>query len=342
MNNITRAALFAAIILSAAACSQTASKSNAAANTADVTPSVSVASVEKRSVEQFSSYSSTVEAYAVNNIAPQSASRIRKINVEVGDYVNKGQVLAEMDRLSLDQARLQLVNDSTELGRLRTLYAEGGVAKSDLEAAELAYNVRLSSYRNLEENTILRAPISGYVTARNYDRNDLYSMSQPLFVVQQVLPVKLLVGVSESEYTKVKKGDNVNITLDAIPGRTFTGKVERLYPTIDAATHTFRVEVVVPNSDRVLRPGMYAKVLITFGTNDNVVIPDQAVVRMEGTGQKYVYTLNADQTVSFVPVTLGRHMGSEYEVTSGLSGGEQVVVKGQTTLKDGVTVQVIR
>ena len=169
----------------------------------------------------------------------------------------------------------------------------------------------------------------------------MFSMGSPLFVIHQVVPVKLLIGISESEYTKVKKGDKVQITVDAIPGSVFTGKVERLYPIVDSATHTFKVEVTIPNKDKVLLPGMYARATVNFGDVRNVVVPDQAVVRMEGTGQRFVYVLNANNTVSLVPVTPGRHIGSEYEIVDGLADGAKVVVKGQSTLKDGVSVNVL-
>ena len=308
---------------------------------ADVTPSVEVISATSRDVDQESTYSSTVEAYATNNIMPQTGARIRKINVEVGDYVTKGQVLAEMDRLQLEQLELQIQNDEIEYARLKGLFEEGGVSQSDFEAAELGYKVRKTNYQNLLENTILRSPINGYVTARNFDVGDMFAMSAPLFTVQQVVPVKLLVGISENEYTKVKKGDVVTLSVDALPGRTFTGKVNRLYPTINAATHTFNAEVLVQNADRALRPGMFARVKVTFGTNHNVVLPDQCIVKQEGTGQKFVYLLNNDNTVSYVPVTLGRHIGTEYEVIDGVREGDTVVRKGQATLKDGVKVIVL-
>ena len=308
---------------------------------ANVTPSVEVVHATTRDVAQESTYSSTVEAYATNNIMPQAGARIRKINVEVGDYVVKGQVLAEMDRFQLEQLELQIQNDEVEYARLKGLYEEGGVSQSDFEAAELGYKVRKTNYQNLLENTILRSPINGYVTARNFDKGDMFSMSAPLFTVQQVVPVKLLVGISESEYTKVKKGDVVSLSVDALPGRDFTGKVNRLYPTINAATHTFNAEVIVQNADRALRPGMFARVKVTFGTNHRVVLPDQCIVKQEGTGQKFVYLLNTDDTVSYVPVTLGRHIGTEYEVVEGVTEGDLVVRKGQATLKDGVKVIVL-
>ena len=308
---------------------------------ADVTPSVEVVSASSRDVPQESTYSSSVEAYATNNIMPQSGARIRKINVEVGDYVVKGQVLAEMDRFQLEQLELQIQNDEIEYARLKGLFEEGGVSQSDFETAELGYKVRKTNYQNLLENTILRSPITGFVTARNFDVGDMFSMGSPLFTVQQVVPVKLLVGISENEYTKVKKGDVVSITVDALPGRSFSGKVSRLYPTINAATHTFNAEVVVQNADRALRPGMFARVTVNFGTNHHIVLPDRCIVKQEGTGQKFVYLLQPDETVSYVPVTLGRHMGAEYEVVDGVKEGDTVVSKGHATLKDGVKVVVL-
>ena len=307
----------------------------------NTTPSVEVVVASARDVAQESSYASTVEAFATNNIMPQSGSRIRKINVEVGDYVTRGQVLAEMDRLQLDQLELQIQNDEIEYARLKSLFEEGGVSQSDFETAELGYKVRRTNYQNMLENTILRSPITGYVTARNFDQGDMFSMSGPLFTVQQVVPVKLLVGISESEYTKIKKGDKVTITADALPGRTFTGKVERLYPTINPATHTFSAEVHVANTDRVLRPGMYTRVTVNYGTNHRIVVPDLCIVKQEGTGQKFVYLLKADDTVSLVPVGVGRHIGTEYEITDGLSEGDTVVYKGQAALKDGIKVVVL-
>ena len=325
--------------LAAVACANQGANQPAAP--AETTPNVEVAKAVSRDVAQDNTYASTIQAYAVNNIAPQTAGRIRKINVEVGDYVTKGQILAEMDRLQLDQTELQVQNDDIEYERLKGLYKEGGVSQSDFETAELGYKLRKTNLENLRENTILRSPINGFVSARNFDAGDLFSMSSPIFTVQQVTPVKLLVGISESEYTKVKKGQAVTLTVDAIPGQTFNGKIERIYPTIDPATHTFKVEVNVPNTDRVLRPGMYARVTVNFGFRHSVIVPDKALVKQEGTGTRFIYVLKADNTVSYLPVTIGRHMGQEYEILSGLEEGATVVVKGQSTLRDGVKVNVL-
>lgn len=338
MKTIFRSTVAAVAIIMAVSCGNNASKEQAV--TANEAPSVSVEQVSVREVPQLATYTSTVQAYVKNNIAPQMSGRITKINVEIGDNVTKGQVLAEMDKTSLLQAQLQLQNQAVELQRLKTLYEAGGVSKSDFEAVELAYNVAKSQVENLEENTVLRSPVNGVVTARNYDAGDMYAMSAPIYTVEQIKPVKLLVAISESEYTKVKKGDSVEITADAVPGKTFFGKVDKIYPTIDAATRTFTAEVVVDNNYSTLRPGMFARVTVDFGSNFNVVIPDVAVVKQQGSGERFVYVLNADGTVTYQEIVLGRRMGTEYEVLEGLSDGAKIVTGGMIRLKDGIKVTV--
>lgn len=337
--NRTTAILAAA--LAVAACGQNKTVAPAAAPAEIPATRITITEVPLQTVAHTEVYSSTVQAFAVNNIAPQSGNRIQKINVDVGSFVNKGQILAEMDKVQLTQQKLQLTNARTELDRLKQLYQQGGLSQSDYEAVELQYNVAKAAYDNLEQNTILRSPITGVVTARNYDRGDMYTMTQPIFTVQQITPVKLLVGVSETDYTKVKPGQQVSITADALPGKTFTGKVNKIYPTVDALSHTFNVEVLVSNNDKVLRPGMYCKVTVNFGDSKSAVVPDEAVVRQLGSGQRYVYILNGDGTVRSSAVELGRHFGTSYEILSGVAAGDTVAVSGASSLKDGAKVEIV-
>lgn len=339
MNNILKITGAAALLLCAVACGNNNGGEEAA--TGEVkTPIVEVAGISRESVPYTNVYSSTVQANIVNNIAPQNGARIVKINAEIGDFVSAGQILAEMDGSNLEQARLRLKNSEDELNRVRQLFDEGGISQSDFDALELNYNVSKRSYENLLENTVLRSPISGVVTARNYDRGDMYGMSQPLYTVQQITPVKLLVPISESDYTKVKKGDKVTVTADALPGNSYVGSIVRIYPTMDAATHTFNVEVQVRNEKRELRPGMFARAAVDFGSVENIVIPDQAAVKMQGAGTRQVFVLNPDNTVSIKVVTLGRHFDNKFEVLEGLDGDETIVVKGHSLLRAGDKVEV--
>ena len=318
--------LFAAGLI-LAACGQQNSGSTAAVSTQqEAIPQVSIITAAKEKVPQTALYSSTVQANVVNNIAPQSGGRIQKLNVEVGNYVSKGQVLAEMDRVQLE--------------RVRALLAQGGISQADFDQLELACNVSRSSYSNIEENTILRSPVSGVVTARNYDRGDMYAMAQPIYTVQQITPVKILVAISETDYTRVHKGDRVSLSADALPGKSFEGTVNRLYPTMDSATHTFNVEVLVPNSRRELRPGMYVRVTVNFGDSNSITVPDVAVNKMQGAGTRTVFVLDEQDCAVVKIVTLGRHFDGKYEILSGLQEGDRVVVKGNSTLKAGQIVEI--
>lgn len=305
-------------------------------------PKVTVATVNAEYVSQLQVYPTTIEADIVNNIAPQSAARISKIYVEVGDKVDAGQTLARMDEVNLEKARLQLINDSIEFGRIEQLHEIGATSQSDYEAMTLKYDVSKKTYKNLLENTVLKSPISGVVTARNYDEGDMYAMAQPLFVIQKIDPVKMLINISESKYSQIKKGMEVNITTDAYGDQVFKGTVDLIYPTINSMTHTFPVEVKFANKDLTLRPGMFARVTVNYGDNFRAVVPDRAVLKQVGSGEQYVYVLSEDGTVKYSVVELGRRMGNKYEVISGIDDNATVVLTGQTKLKNGITVDVVK
>ena len=247
-----------------------------------------------------------------------------------------------MDAANLTQLKLQLDNQETEFKRVDELYKVGGASKAEWDAAKTNYEVRLSSYENLLENTQLVSPLDGVITARNFDNGDLYSSTQtPVLVVQQITPVKLMVNVSEPNFPKVTKGMPVKVKLDVYEGEEFDGKVSLVYPTIDAATHTFPVEITLANASKRVRPGMFARVTMSFGTKNHVVVPDMAIVKRAGSGDRYVYVYNNGK-VSYNKVELGRRMGTEYELVSGVDNNSQVVVAGQTRLADGIEVEVIQ
>ena len=303
-------------------------------------PVVSVVTATAEDVELNTTFTSNVEPYATNNIVSQTAGRIVSINVEVGDKVRKGQLLAKMDDVNLAKTRMQYVNDSTELSRLTELYKIGAVSQADYDLAKLSLEITKKTYNNLLENTYLRSPITGVVTARNYDKGDMYSMTQPIFVVEQIVPVKMLINISESYFTQVHQGMEFDVEVDAYPGEVFKGTINLIYPTISSTTHTFPVEVVVANADQRLRPGMFARVTACFGVNHHVVVPDVAVVKQQGSGEHFIYVLNADNTVTYTKVELGRRLGSRYEILSGINEGDIIVTEGQARLKNGTAVTV--
>lgn len=333
--SIQLVALFAIVLLG----SCTGGKEQNAAEKVEEKPRVKLADVKARPVDQIQEYTATVEAEVKNNIAPSTPVRIDQIFVEVGDRVSKGQKLVLMDAANLQQMKLQLENKRLEFNRADELYKVGGTSKSEWDALKMALDVQETAYKNLMENTTLLCPINGVVTARNYDNGDMYSGGNPVLVVEQITPVKLMINVSETYFSKVKKGEPVAIKLDVYGDEEFTGKISLVYPTIDAATRTFPVEIMLENKDQRVRPGMFARATLNFGTQDNVVVPDLAIVKQAGSGDRYVYVYK-DGKVSYNKVELGRRMGAEYELKSGVPNNSQVVVAGQTRLSNGTEVEV--
>ncbi len=326
-------------VLLMTACGQKKSETAApAAAATDEKPLVTLAQVVEEPVAQIQVYSATIVGEIKNNIAPATPARISKINVEVGDQVKRGQVLVEMDETTLSQQEMQLKNLETEFNRIDQLYKVGGVSQSEWDNMNLQLEVARKSIKTLRENTRLESPIDGVVTMRSYDNGDLYG-GQPILVVQKIAPVKLTINVSEQYYSKVSKGDEVSIELDAYPGETFTGKVSLIYPTVDAMTHTFPVEILVANADLKLRPGMFARATLNMGIQNRVVVPDLAIEKRSGSGDRFVYVYNNGK-VSYSKVELGQRLGDRYELVSGVENGAQVVVAGQSSLSDGCEVSI--
>lgn len=329
------------VVLLAALISCSGEKKEATATAiADEKVKVKVETVTQQGVEQLNEFTATVEANITNNIAPQTPVRIEKLYVEVGDHVKEGQKLAQMESTNLKQAKVQLDNLEAEFNRIDELYKIGGASKSAWDAQKTNLEVARTSYKNLQENTQLLSPVTGIVTARNYDNGDMYSGGTPLFVVQQIRPVKLMVNVSEGFFTRVKKGMDVDVKLDVYGDETFKGKVSLIYPTIDPTTRTFPVEIKIANNDERVRPGMFARVTINFGTINHVVVPDQAIVKQSGSGDRYIYVYK-DGKVSYQKIELGRRMGNKYELVSGVADNDQVVVSGQSRLTNGMEVEIV-
>ena len=304
-------------------------------------PQVKTAKATSADIPQTETYTATVESDVKNNIAPNTPYRIEKIYVEVGDMVRKGQVLVQLDASNLRQVKLQVENQQVEFNRTEQLYKVGGASKAEYDNAKMQLDVLSTQYKQLVENTQLLAPISGVVTARNYDDGDMYSSGNPVLTIEQTNPVKLIINISENFYTLVKKGQTVDIALDAYEGEQFTGKISIVYPTVDAATHTFPVEITINNAQQKVRPGMFARATVNFGDARHVLVPDLALVKQIGAGDRYVYVYK-DGKVSYNKVALGKHLGEQYEIISGVNDGDEVVIAGQNRLANGREVEVVK
>lgn len=291
-------------------------------------------------VPQLKEYTATVEAENINNIAPATPNRIKKINVEVGDHVRAGQTLVELDTSNAQQLRINLDQIEREYNRAVSLLEIGAGTQQAVDQLRAQLDAARSQYDNMMENTVLTSPVTGVVTARNYDPGDMCG-SMPVLTVGQLTPeVKVMINVSENDMNTLRQGMPVSVTFDAFPGETFSGKIARIYPTVDTATRTFGVEVRIANGAERIKPGMFARVEVNLGSKNNVVVPDRAIVKQTGSGNKYVYVYSGGR-VSYNKVELGQRLDENYELLSGIADGDTVVITGQTRLADGVEAIIL-
>ena len=310
---------------------------------------VKVQKLEKTDIAKTLDYTANLEADEQVFYAPASTGRIEKIHVEVGDRIKKGQLLVEMDKTQLHQAEVQLKNLETEYNRAVQLNETGSISKQAYDAAVTQYEVAKSNVDFLKENTKMEAPFDGIVTGKYFENGELYTgaafggATKPsVIAIEKINPLKAKINLSEQYYLTVKKGTKVELKSNIFPDRTFEGTVNIVYPTIDPASRTFTVEVLIPNKDEALRPGMYGIINFFIGNTETIVVPAIAVLKLQGSNDRYVF-LNKDGKAKRVAVTLGRRFEDQVELISDeLHEGDELVVVGQGRLVDGTPLSITK
>lgn len=336
--------------------------------TAEEKPVVKIEEVFERDVPQVFTYTAETEADKINNISSSTPLRIKSILVEEGQRVSKGQSLVILDdvntttyqlqvdnaKAQVDNAEAQLANVKLDYDRAVQLFKIGGGTRQQVDQMHTqlvsaqngvvtARNSLASAKRalaNASENSVLTSPVAGVVTARNYDPGDMTG-SLPILTVSQVQPMKTVINVSETEYSRIHTGMPARVMFDTYGNEIFHGTVSKILPTVDPSTRTFAVEIDIPNSDSRILPGMFARVELDLGTQRHVVVPDRAVVKQQGSGNQYVYVY-ADGKVSYNKVEIGQRIGDSYELLSGVPSGAKVVITGQNALSNGKEVKVMK
>ena len=301
---------------------------------------VRVQKLEKTSIARNLTYSTVLQAYEKVNIAPTIPGRISQILTPVGTQVSQGQLLVQMDKTNYEQAKVQLDNLSVNYARVSKLNESDNISKQQYDEVKTAYEATKTKMRDLEANTFVRAPFAGVIEAKNYENGELYNGAIPILSLVQLKTLKALVSIPETHFPQVKKGMAINITSDIYPDQTFKAEIDIVYPTIDAMTHTFQVQVKIPNEKEILRPGMYASVALSLGQVQTVVVPYQAVLKLQGSNERYVF-LNNSGIAKRVSVKLGQRFDDQTEIISNeIKEGDEIVVVGQARLIDGAKLKI--
>jgi len=283
------------------------------------------------------------------SISSGTPGRIANIRVDVGDRVGRGQLLVEMDSTALLTLRAQMLTQRLDFRRMDTLYRVGSVSQQQWNQTRTQYEITRAQVENLERNTRLTSSLQGVVTGRYYHAGELFTMTPSaisggraaILTVMQTDPIKISIAVPEGDLPKLRNGQKVSLRLDAYPDETFAGTVHRIAPTVDAASRTGAVEIVAPNANGVIKPGMYARIQLSLGERDRVLVKDLAVQHQRGTNEKYVF-IDDNGTARRVVVTLGANIGDEYVILTGLAGTESIVTSGLQHLREGVRIRIVQ
>ena len=331
------------LLFSAAAC-QSRSQEEVTERQATL---VQVAPTSIKTINNDLDYTGVVQPYEEAHIGAAQPARIDRILVDVGDQVSRGQLLVQMDRTQLIQAQVQLQTLRADLNRLDTLLQLGAVTQQSYDQLKAQYDVTKASFDNLASLTEIRATIPGIVTGRYNSAGELFSMTPSpagkpaILSIMQIRPVKITIGVSERYFPQVKIGQSTRVVTDLFPERVFEGKVHKVYPTIDRASGTFKVEILVDNNDLSLRPGMFTRVALNLGETQALLVPALAVLKQAGSNERFVFVVENDVAIRKTVVP-GRNIGDMQEVLSGLEPDETLVVVGQHNLTHLGKVQVIK
>lgn len=294
---------------------------------------------EMKTVDVLETYTSEIMAFKENDITPAAQGlHIDRILVDVGDKVVAGQTLVTLDQTTLKQQELNLATTQDSYDRMVPVHAAGGISDQQLIQLKNTLDLQKEVVEQLRKNSTIKSPISGVVTARNFENGDLFA-SMPILHIMQIDKLKVKANVSEQYFTSVKVGDKVTIEVDIYPGQQFEGVVSRINPAFDARTRTFGVEITIPNKSMVLRPGMYARAIFNMGQRQSVMVADKAVQKQSGSSERYVYVIK-DGVADYRFVTDGRRVGDMVEIIEGLEAGEEVATTSFTRLMNGKAVTV--
>ena len=321
-----------------------AKAANGEAKEVDAVPVEAVAA-SRRAVAASYTGTAALEPRAESQVVAKTSGVALNVMVEEGQHVTAGQPLVRLDpdrsRLAVAQAEASMRKLEGNYRRAQQLVGQQMVSaneveqiKYDLENARAQYNMM-----KLELSyTTVTAPISGVIASRSIKTGNFVQINTPIFRIVDNSRLEATLSVPERELSTLKAGLPVQLRVDALPGKTFEGKVDRVAPVVDSGSGTFRV-ICAFDDGGILQPGMFGRMKIDYDQRaDALVVPRVALL---DDGDPAVFVVKTDGKVARVPVKVGYADGEWLEIREGLKPGERVVTAGKVALRDGTAVQVI-
>ncbi len=306
--------------------------------------------VSKVSIDEISAFltgTATLEAEEEAEVVAKTSEIVTEILVEEGMRVKKGQVLARLENkmlaIEVQQAQADINKLQNDFNRNKELFGKNLISKEEFQNVGFQYEAQKAQFDKAKLNleyTSIKAPISGVVAARYIKNGNMVNLNQPVFKIVDFDPLIAVVFVPEVDIHKIKLGQKAEISLDATNGTAYRGSVWRISPIVDPESGTVKVTVAVKDEYGALKPGMFARVKIIYDTHENsLLIPKHAILSEDGSETVFVIK---DSTAIRQVVETGYSNDLYFEIISGLSPGDQVVVVGQNGLKDSSKVGIIQ
>jgi RND family efflux transporter MFP subunit len=308
---------------------------------------VTVASAAMRDINNNLEFVGTADADKSVVVASDVAGKVVQINFKLGDYVNKGTVLAKVDdtykRLAYENAQINYDKFKEDLARYEVLRKGDAVSETQLRDMRVGFEnakIQLENAKKQYDDTRIVAPFSGVITSKNTELGAYLNVGNAVAGMADIAQLKVTLQVSESNVYELRKGQTVSVHADVYPDEVFNGTISNISPQGSSA-HTYPVEIMIANSAKnPLKAGTYVKVDVNTGkTGKALMVPRDAIV--SSVKDPSVYLVKGE-TVKLTRINTGRDYGTYLEVKSGLKEGDQVVTNGQINLTDGASVSVIK
>lgn len=281
------------------------------------------------------------------NIIPEYSGVIAKIMFMDGQYVTAGQPLIKFEdvdaiaQLQSAKAKLQLAKG--KYARAQSLAKRKAISQQNFDEASADYvqqQALVDEKQNLLDKRTLRAPFAGQVTSRRVDIGQYITAGQILVDVVDNTQLKVSYQIAEQQAPLLKIGQQVTLSTSAYPHQIFSGKVEYISPILNTQTRTVEVLATIPNTQSLLKPGMFVEIDQLLSVRPNMpIIPIKALVAT--LGGHYVYRIIDNKAVQ-TKVEVGQRWRANAEILSGLAVGQEIVVAGQQKLRDGMSVEITK
>lgn len=338
--------ILAAIMLFSCALSGCSNTNSAAHNApSNERTKVKVVQLRPEPLEEFLTLLGTTEPVIDVRVSSECTGTVVWVGVEEGDHVNEKSVIAHLDtttsgaRFDKAKAAKRLVQE--KLRRRRELLRKGVLAqeefdqiKTDLERTDAA----LKEMQVGVKNGVIRAPVAGIINVRHIDKGERVKEGDKIAEIVDPSKIRVSIKVSETDIPYIKKGSHVSVKVDAIPGRTWDGRVDFVSFKADVKSKTFKVNIILDNPDYAIRAGMLARVMMLKRSLKNTIVVPLFSIISQG-GEQLVYVVKNNVAYTRI-INTGAVSGDRVQVVNGLVAGDALIVSGHTMVEDGMKVDI--